>query len=107
MAKTDAPPPRVEPDTDEVSFEVEGRGWVVRVLGRAGGSARGATPLLLLGFWEAGSSDGDPARETLTVGTTLSELSVSGLEQAFSKSRPHFPEKGRTGRSTDTSEQRR
>jgi len=105
MAKTDAPPSPVEPDASEASLEVDGQAWVVRVLGRAGGSGSGATPLIMLGFWKAGATEGGPVRETLAVGRALSAFSVSSLERALSRSQPYAPD-GLAVRSPDASEPR-
>jgi len=94
MARTDGPPSPIDPDTSEASFECDDEAWVVRVLGTARGSGSGATPLILLGFWKADASHGDPVRETLTVGRTLSELSSATLERALMSSKPFAPGPG-------------
>lgn len=109
MAQTDAPPPGLEPDVLETPFEIDGLGWVVRVLGRSGGSGPGRTPLLLLGFWEVDvdAADGDPARERLVVGRTLSGLSTTILEHALSRAMPYSPEWRPVEIFADTSERRR
>ena len=109
MAQTDAPPAGLEPDVLETPLEIDGRGWVVRVLGRSGGSGPGRTPLLLLGFWEVDvdAADGDPARERLVVGRTLSGLSTTILEHALSRAMPYSPERRPVEIFADTSERRR
>lgn len=91
MARPEGAPSPVDRDTSETSFECDDEAWVVRVLGTSGGSGLGATPLILLGFWKADATHGDPVRETLTVGRTLSELSSATLEQALMSSQPFAP----------------
>lgn len=70
-------------------FEVEGKSWTVRVLGRAGRASGAAAPLLLLGFWEEGAADhGAPSREALVAGRGLEDLTSGGLEEALVAARP-------------------
>jgi len=106
MARTDSPAGPVDPDEREVSFQVDDEAWVAKVLGRAGGSTGGATPLILLGFWRADAVEGDPVREVLTVGTALSRLPTFTLEQAWRSSQPFNPG-GVVASSPSSSERRR
>jgi len=102
----DAAPQVPEADVPEASIEVEGATWAIRVLGRSGGAAGTAPPLLLLGFWD-GEGDGEPVREALVVGTALSDLSTAALHEAFEEAReprdrdrrtPFFAEAGQSRR---------
>lgn len=78
-------PPAASPEADvpEVTLEVDGDTWTVRVLGRSGGAAGTRPPLLLLGFW-SGGGEGDPSLEALVVGTSLASLSGAALKRALS-----------------------
>jgi hypothetical protein len=86
MARADAPAPAVEPDTEEVVLTLDGTEWVARVLGRAGGARKGAIPLLLVGFWPAGSDLG-PQGEAFVVARTLADVPVHALKRAWEGSR--------------------
>lgn len=86
MAAAEAPPPPAEPDVEEVDITVEEVDWIVRVVGRSGGARPSATPLLLLGFWRAGSPEGERERETLVVGRALADLSPARLRAALEES---------------------
>lgn len=79
-------PEPVDPDLDHATIVVEGQEWVIRVVGRAGGSGLSATPLLLLGFWPRGDAERAHAREALVVARALAELSTEQLEMAFGAS---------------------
>lgn len=97
-----------EPDVEEVVLAAEDATWRIRVLGRSS-RARGAAPLMLLGFWE-GPSEGPPPREKLVVGRRLADLAEDALRAALADAAPprdpgrrraFFPEadQGRGGRS--------
>lgn len=88
MTAVEAPPPPVEPDLEQAELTAGEQDWIVRVAGRAGGAEASATPLLLLGFWRAESSDGERQREALVVGRALAELTPAALAEAFAESRP-------------------
>jgi len=88
MAGSEAQSLQVEPDLTEARVEFEGQAWRVTLLGRAGGAAAGAAPLLLLGFGPAESSEGSPTHEALIVGRTLSAVSESSLKQALASASP-------------------
>lgn len=89
MGATEAQPTPVEPEVEEATFDYDGSEWVARVVGRAGGPAPAAAPLLLLGFWEAEHPGGERLREALTVGRSLADLSVSRLRESLG--RAHEP----------------
>lgn len=100
------PPSLPEADVPETSLDAEDGSWVVRVLGRSGGTAGTAAPLLLLGFWPEGE-EGRHTREALVVGASLASLSPASLRLALSRaeeprdpdrSRPFFEEAGRARR---------
>lgn len=100
------PPAAQEIEQPEASFEVDGDTWTARVLGRSGGTAGTAPPLLLLGFWK-GEADGDPSREALVVGSTLAALGPAALEEALEtatappdrdRKKPFFEEAGQARR---------
>jgi hypothetical protein len=102
MAQSESPSPQTEPDVEEVRLNVEGEDWTVTLLGRAGGAAAGAAPLLLVGFGPSGASGAPPTHEALIVGRTLSGVPESSLRRAFaSASRFSAPEEadpvGETG----------
>lgn len=88
MAAVDAPPPPVEPDVEEARVVVNDDEWTVRVVGRAGGSAPSATPLLLLGFWPVGGAEEGRTREALVVGRSLAQMTPAALVTAFEASSP-------------------
>ena len=90
MAESESPAPRVEPDVAEVRIEAGGRPWIVTVLGRSGGTASGATPLLLLGFTPADTA-ARVSLEALVVGRTLEGVSKSALIKAHASASPHEP----------------
>lgn len=106
-------PGMVEPDLLEGRILVDGVAWSARVIGRSGGSGPGATPLLLLGFWnEARRADcaedaEGPLRESLVVARALSELSEADLEAAFSTSAPPRPFEGPKSVFAGTEDKRR
>lgn len=106
-APPDPSPTGPEPDAAEVTLEVGDETWVVRVLGRAGGSQDGATPLLLLGFWAPDSDGADHARELLIVGRTLNELTDSDLRETYERAAPANVDPGRGPFFPDAAEQRR
>lgn len=106
-APTEPLPAGPEPDVAEASFEVGDEAWVVRVLGRAGGSRDGATPLLLLGFWAPDSGGADHIRELLIVGRALSELTDSDLRAAHGRAGPPRADPERGQFFPDAAEQRR
>jgi len=77
-----------EPDIGEVALSVDGIEWIARVLGRSGRARTGSTPLLLVGFWPADSSDPDPVREAFVVAEALASVTPEALQVAWSRSRP-------------------
>ena len=90
------PPPAVDPDIEEADVEADGKSWTVRVTGRSGASSGSPAPLLLLGFWASGSSEGPPEREVMTVGRLLADLTPAQLESALERSRePPEPDRPR------------
>lgn len=97
-----APPP----DVPQVDVEVGGEPWTVRVLGR-GGDVAGGPPLLLLGFWRADSSEGEPERESLVVSRALSSLSHEQLVAAQRGSRPPAEARGGQGFFATAADRRR
>ena len=76
---------RFEPDLEEERLEVDGREWIVRVIGR---SQTQTAALLMLGFWISPAGGGAPDRETLIAGRILSELNLDQLQSAYEQSRP-------------------
>lgn len=86
--------PDAEPDIDEVSVDVDGVSWTVRVCGRSGGASPAKAPLLLLGFWRSESTTSSPHREALVVGRLLADYTADELEAALAASREP-PEPGR------------
>lgn len=86
MAAAEAPPPPAEPDVEEVGVTVGDVDWIVRVVGRSGRARTSAAPLLLLGFWQAATPDGERERESLVVGRALSDLSPERLATALEES---------------------
>ena len=88
LVSADLADDQVEPDREEVAFEVGGRAWIVRVMGRGGTSA----PLLLLGFWPAEAADGEPACETYRPGSSLSGLDEDALAEILAGARPRVVE---------------
>lgn len=91
MASAEAPPSPTEPDVAQVDLAIDEVDWVVRVIGRSGGTATSATPLLLLGFWRAEGAEGakgvegEHEMEVFVVGRALSDLSRATLEAALGK----------------------
>jgi hypothetical protein len=81
-------PAAAEPDLDFLAVELEGRPWVVRAMGRGrAGPSSAPASVLLLGFFDEGSAE-KASREALVVGTDLSSLRPSEIEEAFRASRP-------------------
>ncbi len=91
------PPPVPEEDVEQASVDIDGRTWIVRVLGRAGGGAsvgvQATVPLLMLGFQRL-DAEGGAERESLVVGRALSALTPEQLEAAFEKSTPARSDSG-------------
>ena len=76
---------RLEPDSEEVILEIDGKEWIVRVIGR---SQTQTAALLMLGFWISAEDAGAPDRETLIAGRILSELNLDQLQSAYEQSSP-------------------
>jgi len=93
----DAPGPTgAEPDVPEVSLEVDGATWRVRVVGRSGRSDGRSPPLLTLGFWPPGEPGPQHAREATVVARALAELPDARLLEALGgASSPPAPERKR------------
>ena len=77
--------PRLEPDLEEVTLQVDDKEWTVRVIGR---SQTHTAALLMLGFWMSPEEAGPPDRETLISGRVLSELNLDQLQSAYKQSKP-------------------
>ncbi|MBT99924.1 MAG: hypothetical protein CME14_01180 [Gemmatimonadetes bacterium] len=76
---------RLESDSEEVILEIDGKEWIVRVIGR---SQTQTAALLMLGFWISAEDAGAPDRETLIAGRILSELNLDQLQSAYEQSSP-------------------
>ena len=76
---------RLEPDSEEVILEIDGKEWTIRVIGR---SQTQTAALLMLGFWISAEDAGAPDRETLIAGRILSELNLDQLQSAYEQSSP-------------------
>lgn len=86
--------PSGEPEAQEVSLKADGTRWTVRVLGRSGSASGVSPPLMLLGFWEEGSTDDTPSLECLMVDGPLEGLSEDGLLAALAAaSEPPDPDR--------------
>lgn len=89
MDAGDVPFDSVQPDAEEVSLEVEGVPWTVRVLGRSrGGPATAPTDLLLLGFCRMDGANAQGDLECLVVGRTLSGLTEHDLVASLASATP-------------------
>jgi len=75
-------------DVPEVSLEVDGSTWRVRVVGRSGRAGSRSPPLLVLGFWPPGECGPEHAREAVVVARTLAELTDARLQEAHGASKP-------------------
>lgn len=77
-----------EIEMPERTVEVEGVEWRVTEAGRAGAGTggRSSVPLLLLVFR---TDRADDVRESMVVGSSLSDLSEEALRTGLNRSRPH------------------
>ena len=85
-----------EDDRARITVSVEGQEWSVRTLGQCSTGGKGPLPMLLLEFRRVDEGEGTEAREVLTVGTSLDDLSGADVERAFHESaeprpRPQSP----------------
>ena len=81
-------PVAAAPDLDFLTVELEGRSWVVKVVGRGRvGPAAAPASVLLLGFFGEGTAE-KASREALVAATDLAGLEPSQIEEAFQGSRP-------------------
>jgi hypothetical protein len=69
-----------------LTLSVDGQEWSVRTLGQCLTRGKGPLPMLLLEFREVDEGGGTEAREVLTVGTSLDNLSDADVERAFHES---------------------
>jgi hypothetical protein len=91
MAATEGEPSPSAATVETITLESGGSSWSVRVLGRSGGGDASAVPLLLLGFWEGLEPQGDPQRERVVVGRSLTTMSDGDLRDALTAARPWKP----------------
>ena len=91
----------------EVTLEVDGTLWTVRVQGRSGGASPVKPALLLLGFWRVSTVDSAPDREALVVGRRFRDLTDGDLETALADSRDPSVADRSQGFFSEISERRR
>jgi hypothetical protein len=86
LAPSEEPAPSGEDDRARITVGVEGQEWSVRSLGQCSTGGIGPLPMLLLEFRRLAEGEDTEAREVLTVGASLDDLSDADVERAFQKS---------------------